>query len=339
MNSSAARAMPASSRLPSSSARIRRRYASRFATGLRPTRARSPTPSERANGRSRRPVVHALILVTPPPQPPARGPVSLTRWVRSSRRRCLRRFDGAVAVVTGGGQGIGAAVANALAVEGAAVVVAARQTDRIERVAVEIRVAGGKAWAVHCDVTDAASVADLAKAASSHAGPVDILINNAGVAHSAPVAKTRLQDWNRVLAVNATGTFLCTRAFITGMLERKRGAIVNVASVAGLEGARYIAAYAAAKHAVVGFTRSVAAELDGTGVVCNAVCPGYVDTEMTQQSVARVSAKTGKPRTAALAAMLAVSEQERLITPQEVAQAVLALCSLTGKPNGVVERV
>jgi NAD(P)-dependent dehydrogenase (short-subunit alcohol dehydrogenase family) len=237
--------------------------------------------------------------------------------------------------VTGGGQGIGAAVAHALAAEGAAVVVAARSTDRIERVAVEIRVAGGNAWAVHCDVTDAASVADLTKAASGHAGPVDILINNAGLAHSAPVAKTRLEDWNRVLAVNATGTFLCTRAFITGMLERKRGSIVNVASVAGLAGARYIAAYAAAKHAVIGLTRSVAAELEGTGVTCNAVCPGFVDTEMTQESVARVVGMTGKQPDDALAAMLASAGQQRLITAEEVAQAVVTLADPHGeRPNG-----
>jgi NAD(P)-dependent dehydrogenase (short-subunit alcohol dehydrogenase family) len=171
------------------------------------------------------------------------------------------------------------------------------------------------------------------------AGAVDILVNNAGVAHSAPLSRITLEDWSRVLAVNATGTFLCTQAFIGGMLERKRGTIVNVASVAGLAGARYIAAYAAAKHAVIGFTRSVAAELEGTGVVCNAVCPGYVDTEMTEQSVARVSAKTGKAPEAALAAMLAASEQEKLITPEQVAQAVLKLCSLTGSPNGVIEQV
>src|SRR5207247_2999449 len=129
-----------------------------------------------------------------------------------------------------------------------------------------------------------------------------------GTAHSAPLGKITLEDWNRVLAVNATGTFLCTQAFIPAMVMRKQGSVVNVASVAGLEGARYIAAYAAAKHAVVGFTRSVAAELDGTGVVCNAVCPGYVDTGMTEESVTRVSAKTGKPRTAALAGMLPASE-------------------------------
>jgi len=247
----------------------------------------------------------------------------------------LRSFDGAVAVVTGGGQGIGAAVAHALATEGAAVVVAARSGDRIEKVAAEVRNAGGKAWAVQCDVTDPASVHNLAQAAARRAGVVDILVNNAGAAHSAPLVKITLEDWNRVLAVNATGTFLCTQAFVPAMLMRKKGAIVNVASVAGLAGARYIAAYAAAKHAVIGLMRSVAAELEGTGVTCNAVCPGYVDTDMTKESVARVVAKTGKDSGDALAAMLASAGQKRLITVEEVAQAVLRLADPRGaRPNG-----
>ena len=174
-------------------------------------------------------------------------------------------------------------------------------------------------------------MADLAKASTRHAGSVDILVNNAGLAHSAPLVKTTLEDWNRVLAVNATGTFLCTRAFLSGMLERKRGSIVNVASVAGLAGGRYIAAYAAAKHAVIGLTRSVAAEIEGTGVRCNAVCPGFVDTEMTKESVERVVTKTGKDPDAALSALLASASQGRLITPDEVAAAVLTLADLHGQ--------
>jgi NAD(P)-dependent dehydrogenase (short-subunit alcohol dehydrogenase family) len=239
-------------------------------------------------------------------------------------------------VVTGAGQGIGAAVARAFAAEGAAIVVAARSTDRIERVAKEIVKAGGKAWAITCDVTDAASVHNLAQAAGRRGGgAVDILINNAGAAHSAPLAKTTLEDWNRVLAVNATGTFLCTQAFLPAMLLRKQGSVVNVASVAGLDGARYISAYAAAKHAVIGLTRSVAAELEGTGVTCNAVCPAFVDTDMTKESVARVVAKTGKKPDEALRAMLASAGQERLVTVDEVARAVLELCDPNGeRPNG-----
>jgi NAD(P)-dependent dehydrogenase (short-subunit alcohol dehydrogenase family) len=241
------------------------------------------------------------------------------------------RFSGSVAVITGGGQGIGAAVARALAQEGARVIVAARTRERIEAVARAVEGGGGRAKAVLCDVTDPVSVQELAKAA----GPTDILVNNAGAAHSAPLAKTTLEDWNRVLAVNATGTFLCTQAFLPPMLEAKRGSIVNVASVAGLGGARYIAAYAAAKHAVIGLTRSVAAEVEGTGVTCNAVCPGFVDTEMTKESVARVVAKTGKKPDDALSAMLASAGQRRLITVDEVARAVLALCDPHGaRANG-----
>jgi NAD(P)-dependent dehydrogenase (short-subunit alcohol dehydrogenase family) len=247
----------------------------------------------------------------------------------------LPRFDGSVAIVTGGGRGIGSAVAHALAAEGAAIVVAARSADRIEKVAAAIRGKGGQAWAVQCDVTDPASVHSLAQAAGRRAGAVNILINNAGAAHSAPLGKTTLEDWTRVLTVNATGTFLCTQAFMSAMVMRKQGSIVNIASVAGLAGARYIAAYAAAKHAVIGLTRSVAAELEGTGVTCNAVCPGFVDTEMTKESVARVVQKTGKPADASLSAMLASAGQKRLITPDEVAEAVLRLCDPKGpRPNG-----
>jgi 3-hydroxybutyrate dehydrogenase len=242
------------------------------------------------------------------------------------------RFAGSRAVITGGGQGIGAAVARALVDEGAAVLVASRTTEKVEAIAAEIRRSGGRAWAVRCDVTDPQDVRSLVETSRKTAGAIDILVNNAGIAHSAPLPKITLDDWNRVLATNATGTFLCTQAFLSGMLERKRGAIVNVASVAGLFGARYIAAYAAAKHAVIGFTRSVAAELEGSGVTCNAVCPGYVDTEMTRESVARVASKTGKAPDAALAAMLAASAQQRLITPDEVARAVLELCD--GRTNG-----
>lgn len=236
---------------------------------------------------------------------------------------------GRTAVVTGGGRGIGEAVARALARAGAAVIVAARTRTEIEAVAAELAALEHHAWAVPCDVAEPEDVTRLVAEAAdlSPTGLVDILVNNAGVAHSAPVVKTELEDWDRLLAVNATGTFLCTRAFLPAMVERGWGRVVNVASVAGLAGARYIAAYAASKHAVIGLTRSVAAEVADRGVTVNAVCPGYVDTPMTAESVRRISAKTGRSEQQALDAILSGTPQRRLIEPEEVAHAVLSLCS------------
>ncbi|HTR19637.1 MAG TPA: SDR family NAD(P)-dependent oxidoreductase [Gemmatimonadales bacterium] len=237
---------------------------------------------------------------------------------------------GRTAVVTGGSQGLGAVVARLLAEAGVAVVVAARTEARLNAVAGDLRAAGHKAWGVRCDVTDPASVRALAEAAIGHLGRVDILVNNAGAAMSAPAQKTRLEDWNRMLAVNATSTFLCTQALLGGMLERGWGRVVNVASVAGISGDRYISAYSAAKHAVVGFTRSVAAETAGHGVTVNAVCPGYVDTQLTQETIERVAARTGKTHAEALQAVLRASQQPRLIAPEEVARVIVALCTEDG---------
>ncbi len=238
----------------------------------------------------------------------------------------MTRLEGAAAVVTGGGRGIGAAVARALAAEGAAVVVAGRTPGPLETMAAEIRAAGGKAWAVPTDVTDAGSVRALGRAAVAHLRHIQILVNSAGVAHSARLDEITLEDWERVLAANATSTFLCTQQFVQSMVERRWGRVINVASTAGLAGGRYIAAYSAAKHAVIGFTRSVAAEVAGTGLTCNAVCPGFVDTELTRTAAERVAGRTGRAPSDALAAMLASVSQPRLIAPAEVAQAVLALC-------------
>ncbi len=236
------------------------------------------------------------------------------------------KLEGKRAVITGGGRGIGAAVASALAEEGASVVVSARSENEIESVAEELRGRGHTAWAVPCDVTDPAQIHGLAETAAERLGQVDILVNNAGTVTTAPLKSLTLESWNRTLAVNATGVFLCTKAFLPGMVERGWGRVVNVASIAGKTGGPYISAYSASKHAVLGFTRSIAAEVATTGVTVNAVCPGYVDTPMTDRSVERIVEKTGADPEKVRETMRRTSPQNRLMEPQEVALLVLNLC-------------
>jgi NAD(P)-dependent dehydrogenase (short-subunit alcohol dehydrogenase family) len=243
--------------------------------------------------------------------------------------------SGEVAVVTGAGRGIGAATARALAERGYTVVLAARSREQIEARARELQAEGRVARAVVCDVTSEESVQALAREAEA-AGAVSVLVNNAGAAGSMPFTRTTLEDWNRLLAVNATGAFLCTKAFLPGMLQRKHGRIVNVASTAGLFGSKYLAAYTAAKHALVGLTRATAAEVGGTGVTVNAVCPAFVDTDMTVETVDRIVAKTGRTRDEALAATLASAGQTKLIPAADVAAAIVRLsaAAATPPPNG-----
>lgn len=236
------------------------------------------------------------------------------------------KLQGKVAVVTGGGRGIGAAVARDLAADGARIVVSARSKDQIEKVAEELREAGHEAWAVTCDVADPEQVAELAAETEALAGPADILVNNAGIGISARLAKTRLEDWNRIFAVNVTGTFLCTKAFLPGMLENGWGRIVNVASIAGRMGAPYITAYCSSKHAVVGFTRALAAEVAKTGVTVNAVCPGYVATDMMESAVKNIVARTGLDEKAARGHLEAMSPQGRVFEAEEVSHLVRSLC-------------
>jgi len=242
---------------------------------------------------------------------------------------------GRAAVVTGAGRGIGAAVAGALCEAGASVAVVARSADQTEQVAAALRKAGHRAAAFTCDVSDPGGVRAMARDAARELGPVEILVNNAGIATSAPIVKLALKEWNRTMAVNATGALLCTQAFLPGMIERGWGRVVNVASVAGVTGGRYIAAYSASKHALIGLTRCCAAEVEGLGVTANAVCPGYVDTDMTRWTLARIREKTGLSEEDAMAGILADMPGGRLIRPEEVAGAVLELCTEeSGKING-----
>jgi 3-hydroxybutyrate dehydrogenase len=234
------------------------------------------------------------------------------------------------AVITGGGRGIGKAIARYLAEAGAAVVVTARSTDQIEAVASELKSDGFEAHAVTCDVSSEEAVQVMADEARG-LGTVDIVVNNAGIAPSNPVKRLTLEEWNRVQAINVTGTFLCTKAFLQGMLDRQWGRVINIASVAGLRGSKYISAYCASKHAQIGFTRALADEVADQGITVNAICPGYVDTPMTEYSVVQITEKAGVSPEEALKHILATSPQKRLIRPEEIAAVAALLCSRDGE--------
>jgi len=227
------------------------------------------------------------------------------------------------AIVTGGGRGIGAAIATALAREGATVSVLGRDGGRL---AAQVEALGGSAQAVTVDVADEASVRAAFAAVHGRFGRVDILVNNAGQAESAPFHSTDPALWQRMLGVNLTGTYLCTRAALPEMLARGTGRIVNVASTAGLVGYAYVAAYCAAKHGVVGLTRALALECAKSGVTVNAVCPGYTETDLVGEAVAGIVRKTGRSEAEARAALVARNPQGRMVEPAEVANAVLWLC-------------
>jgi NAD(P)-dependent dehydrogenase (short-subunit alcohol dehydrogenase family) len=228
-----------------------------------------------------------------------------------------RLVGGRHALITGGGTGIGSAIAARLSEMGARVTVVGRRPKPLQEVANGL----DEAQAVSFDVTDEAAVEEGLTTATEHFGPVDILVNNAGAADSSPFARTTSDAWHTMLEVNLTGVFLMSRAVLPGMVERGWGRIVSIASTAGLKGYAYVAAYCAAKHGVIGMTRSLALEVAPKGVTVNAVCPGYTETELLTESTANITEKTGASEDEARAQLLESNPQGRFVAPKEVAEA------------------
>jgi NAD(P)-dependent dehydrogenase (short-subunit alcohol dehydrogenase family) len=221
-------------------------------------------------------------------------------------------------LITGGGRGIGAEIARRFAALGDRITVLSRSRDEVEKIADEV---GG--YGIRCDVGEPASV----EAAFMAAGPVDILINNAGIARSSPVLKTDVRVWEEHIKVNLTGSFLCSLKVLPGMVSRGRGRIINIASVAGLKGYPYLAAYCASKHGLIGLTRALAAEYSNQGVTVNAICPGYVDGSMLTQSIQNIVDKTGRPNDEVRHELVSQNPQGRFLDASEIAAMAIFLAS------------
>lgn len=226
------------------------------------------------------------------------------------------------AIVTGGGRGIGLAIARALKARGARVSIVSRTVPDT----------GDEFLRARADVTNETEIGRAFALCRFENGPVSILVNNSGIAESAPLKRTDRAMWDRVIATNLTGTFLCTREVLDEMLASKFGRIVNIASIAGLFGAPYISAYAASKHGVIGLTRSLAAEVNGSGVTVNAVCPGYTETDMMAYAIANIVKRTGLTEELARAELAKTNPGGRIVMAEEVAEAAVDLCE--GSVNG-----
>ncbi|HLF03578.1 MAG TPA: SDR family NAD(P)-dependent oxidoreductase [Anaerolineales bacterium] len=230
-----------------------------------------------------------------------------------------------VAWVTGAGKGIGEAIARALGAAGIKIAVSARTQTDIDRVAAAINDRGGEAFAVACDVTQPASVAEAVSRVGQTLGPITILVNNAGAADSHKFIGHDDALWRRMIDVNLNSVYYVTKAVVPMMVEAKWGRIINIASIASKVGAKYVAAYTASKHGVLGLTRALALEFVSNNITVNAVCPGYVDTPMTDRAVANITSRTKLAEADARAALEKTSPQNRLITPEEVAHVVMML--------------
>lgn len=236
-----------------------------------------------------------------------------------------RLLAGKHALVTGGSRGIGAAVTRALLRHSARVTVLGRSENSLAEAAQALTSSGEVNYVV-ADVCDADATARAFESAQRRFSRIDILINNAGNAISAPFLKTDVELWRRMQSVNLDGTFYCTRAALAGMLEAGWGRIVNVASTAGLTGYGYVSAYCAAKHAVIGLTRALAIEVATKGITVNAVCPGFTETDMLREGINKIAAKTGRTAEVVCSELVSRNPQKRMVQPAEVANAVIWLC-------------
>ena len=243
----------------------------------------------------------------------------------STKNNTPQSLVGKHALVTGGATGIGFAIANALLAQHCKVTIAGRTEANLQRAVAQLREVGEISCVV-MDVADHVSVhAGFAKAAT-HFGVIDILINNAGQAQSAAFLKTDDAMWQQMLSVNLTGTFYCSQQALPAMLQAGWGRIVNVASTAGVKAYSYVAAYCAAKHGVIGLTKSLAQEFANKGITINAVCPGYTDTALVSAAITTIVEKTGISAEQAMTHLTSANPQQRLITPEEVANTVAWLC-------------
>lgn len=235
------------------------------------------------------------------------------------------------AVVTGAGRGIGRSIALALAEAGADVAITARTSSEIEQLATQIQAMGRRSFFISCDVTDPEQVQYMANTFLESLGGIDILVNNAGNAGSHKLLNHPDELWHRMLAINLTSVYYVSKAFLPPFIEQKYGRIITVASIASRVGGRYIAAYTAAKHGVLGLTRALATELNPYNITVNALCPGYVDTPMTDDSVSNISARTAMPAEQARAVLEHSSPQNRLMEPEEIAAAAVFLALESSK--------
>ena len=232
--------------------------------------------------------------------------------------------------VTGAGGGIGRAIALRFASNGYNVTVTGRTLATLQETAALISESGGVAQPLVCDVAVRPEVDRSVHASEQQLGPIDVLVNNAGISDSAPFASMDDELWERTMAVNLDGTYHCMRAVVPGMFARRSGRIINIASSAAKVGYPYTAAYVASKHGVLGLTRSVALEAASRGVTVNAICPGWVASDMTVRSMARIVARTGKTEVEARTILEGMNPQRRLIEPAEVAQVAAFLASADG---------